>query len=106
MARWNIGSYNRFIGARPEGVSVKEARMLYRSMAERLGRPVFRTDIKNHPRITKQEINKIKKTVPFPPSLKEALREKEIEEEEPLLEEETEEIELVGGFDSPGRKKK
>lgn len=95
MARWTIASYNRFIGARPDSVSIPEARALYRAMAARLERPVFRTDLKNHPRITKQELAKIQIpfVIPTPPEIP--------EEPEP---DEMEEIELVGGFDSPGGK--
>jgi hypothetical protein len=54
MARWNLGSYNRFIGAarreRPD-LSVNAARALYREMHSKLDRPVFSSDIQNHPRI-------------------------------------------------------
>lgn len=58
MARWSIGSYNRFISAvrkdRP-GTSVKDARAIYTQFRNRLDRPVFQTDIKKHPRIFSQE---------------------------------------------------
>jgi len=53
-AKWSLKSYNLFIAAarreRPE-LSVEGARTLYRSMHEKLDRPVFRTDIGKHPRI-------------------------------------------------------
>jgi hypothetical protein len=54
MARWSIGSYNRFIGAsvRKYGHSVAVAREQYRQMRGKLNRPVFRTDLKAHPKIS------------------------------------------------------
>lgn len=58
MAKWTIGSYNRFIGAarraRP-GLTLKEARTTYRRFKEALGHPVFQTDIRKHPKIFRGE---------------------------------------------------
>ena len=56
MAKWTIASYNRFIGAscRKHGHSVQVARQHYREMREKLGRPVFRNDLRSHPRIAQR----------------------------------------------------
>jgi hypothetical protein len=64
MAKWNLGSYNRFISSaiKSKGLSKNEAVIFYRSMAEKLGRPVFRTDLKNHPVISSRLSNAIVET--------------------------------------------
>lgn len=55
-----IRSYNAFLKSiRAEtGISIKEARVAYRSMSDRLGRPAIGADVSRHPRITKQEAAK------------------------------------------------
>ena len=56
MAKWSIASYNRFIGRSISkyGLDRKQAAQMYREMRAKLGKPVFQTDIKRHPRIAKK----------------------------------------------------
>ena len=56
MAKWSISSYNRFIGKSMTryGLERKQAAQMYREMRGKLGKPVFRADIKRHPRIAKK----------------------------------------------------
>lgn len=93
MARWSMASYNRFLGASMQvnGFSRREAAQHYREMRKHLDRPVFRTDLDRHPRISQKEANKVKATrIPrkgprIPPEeLPPRMREKELEEGEEL----------------------
>lgn len=61
MARFTIGSYNRFIGSamRSKRLSRAESVELYRSIREKTGAPVFQTYLKNHPRISSGFAKKI-----------------------------------------------
>jgi len=56
MARWTIGSYNRFLGASMSryGLARRQAAQHYREMRGNLKRSVTRADIANHPRISKR----------------------------------------------------
>jgi len=56
MARWTIGSYNRFLGASMSRYDLtrKQAAQHYREMRGNLKRSVTRADIANHPRISKR----------------------------------------------------
>jgi hypothetical protein len=65
MAKWSIASYNRFLGAamHREHVTRKQAAQMYREVRDKLGRPVFRTDLLAHPRITHKVAAHVKATV-------------------------------------------
>jgi hypothetical protein len=56
MSKWTIASYNRAIGAAMARFSLsrKEAAQWYRELRDLKGSPVFRTDLKHHPRWSKQ----------------------------------------------------
>lgn len=57
MAKWTIGSYNRFIGSARKartGLSVSEARSVYKQMREHLGKNLFASDVQRHPVIFKR----------------------------------------------------
>ena len=56
MARWTIGSYNRFLGASMSRYDLtrRQAAQHYREMSGNLKRSVTRADIANHPRISKR----------------------------------------------------
>jgi hypothetical protein len=58
--RWSIRSYNAFLaGAKAKhGLTQAEARVAYKTTAERLGRPARAVDITRHPVIVKQEAKK------------------------------------------------
>jgi hypothetical protein len=93
MAKWTIGSYNRFLGAsmRDFNLTRKEAAQHYREMKQHLSRSVFRTDLSKHPRIAKRGAEQAKEKVKPPAQtvkeweeiLEEALRKRaELEEDE------------------------
>jgi hypothetical protein len=71
VAKWTIGSYNRFIGSARKartGLSVAEARSVYRQMKEHLGKNIFAGDIARHPVIFKrlakdQQLQEAERTV-------------------------------------------
>jgi hypothetical protein len=73
----NIRSYNAFIkGARAKhGLSLAEARVLYRATSERLHRPAKGVDVSRHPRILAQEVKKAKGA----PERERAARQRKIE---------------------------
>ena len=69
MAKWTIASYNRFIGAshRRYGLSLADARQHYREMRGTLGRPIFRSDLRTHPRIAQRMADRAQFARRFPP---------------------------------------
>jgi len=62
---WSIRNYNAFLrqAKTKHKLSHKEAQALYRSMKQRLGRPVFAKDLTRHPRITKQQLREVQATI-------------------------------------------
>lgn len=58
------------------GLTAKQARAAYKAVSDRLGRPALKRDIREHPRITKQEVSKQQKAAP-------PKREREREKEPP-----------------------
>jgi hypothetical protein len=56
MAKWTLGSYNRFLGAAMtrHGLTRKQAAEMYREARDKSGSPVFRTYLDKHPRISKR----------------------------------------------------
>lgn len=57
---WSIKNYNAFVREvkAVHGISHKEAQKAYASMRDRVGRPVYGSDVKRHPHIAKQEAEK------------------------------------------------
>ena len=56
----SIRNYNAFLKAarRTGGLSLPAARIKYRKVSERLGRPAKGTDVRNHPRIFRDSLSK------------------------------------------------
>ena len=101
-AHWTIKNYNLFISAAREqrpGLTVSNARTLYTLMRDRLGQPVFRTDVEKHPRIFQQETEKAE--FKAAKETAEEFYEEMPEEEEPLEDDEWE----IGGKADYAKKK-
>jgi hypothetical protein len=96
MAKWTLGSYNRAIGAAMTNYSLtrREAAQWYRELRGLKGSPVFRTDIKSHPRWSKKasELAKRRGAPPIQPPLPPEPEPEFIKEEE-FIEEEFDEEE-------------
>jgi len=56
VSKWTLSSYNRFLGESITryGLTRKQAAQHYREMRPQLGRPVFRADLRHHPRLAKR----------------------------------------------------
>jgi hypothetical protein len=56
MSKWTLGSYSRFLGAAMtrHGLTRKQAAEMYREARDKSGKPVFRTYLDKHPRISKR----------------------------------------------------
>ena len=56
MSKWTLGSYNRFLGAAMtrHGLTRKQAAEMYREVRDKSGNPVFKSYLKQHPRISKR----------------------------------------------------
>lgn len=54
---WSIRNYNAFVrdAKAAHGLTQKQAVSMYRSMSERVGRPLYAKDLSRHPRISAQE---------------------------------------------------
>lgn len=100
MSKWTLASYNRFLGAsmKANGFSRKEAAIHYRAMRGELERPVFRPDLKAHPRIARWAAKRTmaRRLPPVRP------REAPPAEEMPPLEEREEEEEEIEGSEDGG----
>lgn len=65
--KWTIRTYNAFIRTirKQYNIHLQAARTIYRVMRQKLGRSLYSTDVKRHPRITKDvTASVIKKRVP------------------------------------------
>jgi hypothetical protein len=97
MAKWTLSSYNRAIGRAMTQYSLtrKEAAQWYRELRGLKGSPVFRADIKSHPRWSKKasELAKRRGAPPTKLLLPPEPEPEFIEEEEEFIEEEFDEEE-------------
>jgi len=73
MAKWTIGSYNRFLAASmtKHKLTRKEAAQCYREMRAKLNHPVFRNDLIRHPRIAGKAAERARLLKPTPPPVRE-----------------------------------
>lgn len=62
MAKWTVGSYNRFIKElrkQDRRLTKNQARRVYHSMKKRLGRNVFASDLNKHPKYKSEAIENV-----------------------------------------------